>query len=38
MATEHIRTNNHALFVLTIEVKAKHIKAVRLIANPEKLA
>ena len=33
-----IRTGGHALFVLTIEVEAEHIQAVRLIANPEKLA
>jgi RNA polymerase sigma-70 factor, ECF subfamily len=32
-----IRTDGQALFVLTIEVEAEHIQAVRLIANPEKL-
>ena len=33
-----IRTGGQALFVLTIEVEAGHITAIRIIANPEKLA
>ncbi len=33
-----IRTGGQALFVLTIEVEAGHIQAIRIIANPEKLA
>ena len=33
-----IRTGGRALLVLTIEVEAEHIQAIRLIANPEKLA
>ena len=33
-----IRTDGQAFFVLTIEVEAEQIKAVRIIANPEKLA
>ncbi len=33
-----IRTDGQALFVLTIEVEADHIQAIRIIANPEKLA
>jgi RNA polymerase sigma-70 factor, ECF subfamily len=33
-----IRTRSQALFVLTIEVEAEHIQAIRIIANPEKLA
>ena len=33
-----IRTNGQALLVLAIEVEAEHIQAVRIIANPEKLA
>jgi RNA polymerase sigma-70 factor (ECF subfamily) len=33
-----IRTGGQALFVLTIEVEAGQIQAVRIIANPEKLA
>src|SRR6266852_8885285 len=33
-----IRTNDRAFLVLTIEVEAEHIQAIRLIANPEKLA
>jgi hypothetical protein len=32
------RTGDQALLVLTIEVEAEHIQAIRLIANPEKLA
>src|SRR6266496_4425155 len=32
------RTGDQALLVLTIEVEAGHIQAIRLIANPEKLA
>ena len=33
-----IRTSGQALFVLSIEVEAGHIQAIRIIANPEKLA
>jgi RNA polymerase sigma-70 factor, ECF subfamily len=33
-----IRTGGHALFVLTIDVEAERIQAIRIIANPEKLA
>jgi len=33
-----IRTGGQALFVLSIEVEAGHITAIRIIANPEKLA
>ncbi len=33
-----IRTGGRALLVLTIEVEAEHIQAIRLMANPEKLA
>jgi RNA polymerase sigma-70 factor, ECF subfamily len=33
-----IRTNGQALFVLSIEVEAERIQAIRIIANPEKLA
>ncbi len=33
-----IRTGGQALFVLSIEVEAERIQAIRLIANPEKLA
>ena len=33
-----IRVGGQALFVLTIEVEEGHIQAIRLIANPEKLA
>ena len=33
-----IRTGGQALFVLSIEVEAGHIQAIRIIANPEKLA
>jgi len=33
-----IRAGGQALFVLTIEVEAGHIQAIRIIANPEKLA
>lgn len=33
-----IRTGDRALLVLTIEVEAGHIQAIRLIANPDKLA
>jgi len=33
-----IRTGAQALFVLSIEVEAGHIQAIRIIANPEKLA
>ena len=33
-----IRTGGRALLVLTLEVEAEHIQAIRLIANPEKLA
>jgi RNA polymerase sigma-70 factor, ECF subfamily len=33
-----IRTGGRALLVLTIEAEAEHIQAIRLIANPEKLA
>jgi RNA polymerase sigma-70 factor (ECF subfamily) len=33
-----IRTGGQALFVLTIEVEAGQIQAIRIIANPEKLA
>ena len=33
-----IRTGGQVLFVLTIEVEAGHITAIRIIANPEKLA
>ena len=32
------RTGDQALLVLTIEVEAGHIQAIRIIANPEKLA
>jgi len=32
-----IRTSGQALFVLSIEVEAGHIQAIRIIANPEKL-
>jgi RNA polymerase sigma-70 factor (ECF subfamily) len=33
-----IRTSGQALFVLSIEVEAERIQAIRIIANPEKLA
>jgi RNA polymerase sigma-70 factor, ECF subfamily len=33
-----IRTGGQALFVLSIEVEAERIQAIRIIANPEKLA
>ena len=33
-----IRTGSQALFVLSIEVEAERIQAIRIIANPEKLA
>ena len=33
-----VRTSGQALFVLSIEVEAGHIQAIRIIANPEKLA
>ena len=33
-----IRTGGQVLFVLTIEVEAGHITAIRIIANPKKLA
>jgi len=33
-----IRTGGQALFVLSIEVEAGQIQAIRIIANPEKLA
>jgi hypothetical protein len=33
-----IRTDDQALLVLTIEVEAEQIQAIRIIANPEKLA
>jgi RNA polymerase sigma-70 factor, ECF subfamily len=33
-----IRTSGQALFVLSIEVQAERIQAIRIIANPEKLA
>ena len=33
-----IRTGIQALFVLSIEVEAERIQAIRIIANPEKLA
>jgi RNA polymerase sigma-70 factor (ECF subfamily) len=33
-----IRTGGQALFVLTIEVEAERIQAIRIIANPEKLS
>jgi RNA polymerase sigma-70 factor, ECF subfamily len=33
-----IRTGGRALLVLTIEVEAEHIQAIRLMANPDKLA
>ena len=33
-----IRTGSQALFILSIEVEAERIQAIRLIANPEKLA
>jgi len=33
-----IRSDGQALFVLTVEVEAEHIQAVRIIANPEKLS
>jgi len=32
------RAGGQALFVLSIEVEAGHITAIRIIANPEKLA
>ncbi len=32
------RAGGQALFVLTIEVEEGHIQAIRIIANPEKLA
>ena len=32
-----VRTGSQALFVLTIEVEADHIRAIRIIANPDKL-
>ena len=31
------RTGDQSLLVLTIEVEAEHIQAIRIIANPEKL-
>jgi hypothetical protein len=31
------RTGDQPLLVLTIEVEAEHIQAIRIIANPEKL-
>jgi len=37
-ATVIIRTSGQALFVLSIEVEAERIQAIRIIANPEKLA
>ncbi len=33
-----VRAGSEALFVLSIEVEAGHIQAIRIIANPEKLA
>jgi RNA polymerase sigma-70 factor, ECF subfamily len=33
-----VRVHNAALFVLSIEVEAGHIQAIRIIANPDKLA
>ena len=33
-----VRTDGEALLVLSIEVEAGHIQAIRIIANPEKLA
>ena len=33
-----IRTGGQALFVLSIEVEAERIQAIRIMANPEKLA
>ena len=33
-----IRTGSQALFVLSIEVEAERIQAIRIIANPDKLA
>jgi RNA polymerase sigma-70 factor, ECF subfamily len=33
-----IRTGGQALFVLSIDVEAGQIQAIRIIANPEKLA
>jgi RNA polymerase sigma-70 factor, ECF subfamily len=33
-----VRSGSQALFVLSIEVEAGHIQAIRIIANPEKLA
>ena len=32
-----IRAGGHAFSVLSIEVEAEHIQAIRIIANPEKL-
>ncbi len=33
-----VRTGSEALFVLSIEVEEERIQAIRIIANPEKLA
>jgi RNA polymerase sigma-70 factor, ECF subfamily len=33
-----VRTTGRAVFVLSIDVEAEHIRTIRIIANPEKLA